>query len=317
MKTLLTAILISVSFINLSFSQNYLPVLKDSISWNVVSSTLNFGQGGITRKTKAFTIDDYEFNFDNHIYRALSIDGNISHNYYFREDSFEQKIYAYSTADSMEFLVYDFSIDSIGDTFTPSVFFEGNFSSSWPTYTVTSINTIQTFGVKRKKIVLETDDWCLQMCPEQITWVEGIGSEYSFNYFDQYMNWSFLDGARHYVICAFRNGKKIYTINSTSDICWEESTSIEELANAINLKVFPNPVSDILKIEFNLTEGEILEIDITDILGRKVKTIANSNLIRKGFNKLKINTSDWPSGTYFIILKHSNGLLSKSIIRSN
>jgi len=310
MKTFLATLILFFTSFHFSFCQNYLPIFKDSISWNIHAFALNFSQGGTIDRTKVFNSDTSTIVIQDKKYRILSRNTE----YFFREDTLSQKIYVTTLSDPKEYLVYDFSIDSIGDLFTPPVFFDGKFSNDWPTYIVTKIDTVFQNGVNRKRIQMKTDEWCEQKCPDWIVWLEGVGSEYSINYFDQYMNWSFLDGPRHSVICMFRDTNKIYSSNN-QDICWIESSSTNELHEVIDMNIYPNPVSDIIKIEFELTKGDIFKIEIMDILGKPIETITDGSLIRRGFHDFEINTSNWSSGTYFIVIRHTNGRFSEKIIR--
>lgn len=57
------------------------------------------------------------------------------------------------------------------------------------------------------------------------------------------------------------------------------------------LNVYPNPVSDILNIEYDLP---ISQIKVVDLLGRNVKELSNSNAI---------NVTDLSAGTYLLVIR--------------
>lgn len=74
---------------------------------------------------------------------------------------------------------------------------------------------------------------------------------------------------------------------------------------ANNLKTFPNPVSDYLIIEdHDMINAEIL---ITNLMGQ----IMPLNGIKQD-KQYRVNTNDWPPGSYFIILKNKEGVPIKS-----
>ena len=63
-----------------------------------------------------------------------------------------------------------------------------------------------------------------------------------------------------------------------------------------DIKLYPNPVSEILNIQ---TDLEIVECTIFNVMGQKIRTINNSKTI---------NCSELKSGMYFLEIKHSNGI---------
>ena len=75
-------------------------------------------------------------------------------------------------------------------------------------------------------------------------------------------------------------------------------TSVEELTQN-TFSFFPNPASNVLNIKANET---IEALTITDMSGRVIKTINNSNV-----NQAKVDVSDLTSGVYFIQVV-SNGV---------
>ena len=77
----------------------------------------------------------------------------------------------------------------------------------------------------------------------------------------------------------------------------------EELSSVI--QIYPNPAKELVIIAINLKEKAPTEIFITDIMGNKIKTIANSGL-NVGDNQLTWNASDTPSGIYFVNVSIGN-----------
>ena len=78
-----------------------------------------------------------------------------------------------------------------------------------------------------------------------------------------------------------------FTINIVSD------ASVKPL-NLANLSVYPNPVSDMLNINYN---ENITKLTIYDVAGRSVKSIATNNSMNS------INISDLKSGTYLLSIE--------------
>ncbi len=85
--------------------------------------------------------------------------------------------------------------------------------------------------------------------------------------------------------------------------------------NAIGLAVYPNPVDDILNIDFNMPELRNYNLEITDILGNKVynKNEVKSNSL---LNHHSVDTKNWNSGTYILKVSYDNQIISKTFVIS-
>ncbi len=78
-----------------------------------------------------------------------------------------------------------------------------------------------------------------------------------------------------------------------------------------NVKIFPNPVTDELNIGFN--NKYFVSFEIVDISGKTV----HSSIIKKSENSIKLDTSQWNIGFYFILLKDVNGNIDmKKIVKA-
>ncbi len=91
------------------------------------------------------------------------------------------------------------------------------------------------------------------------------------------------------------------SIQTWSDIILineDTSTGITKIETLNNLKLYPNPVKDILNIEFNSTKNNQANIQIVSYTG---KIISNENVnILMGNNSISIATSNLNSGIYFV-----------------
>ncbi len=75
-------------------------------------------------------------------------------------------------------------------------------------------------------------------------------------------------------------------------------TEIEDLDVLVNLKLFPNPSSEILNIQFeSFSEGEVILV-IVDSQGRLIKR----DVIVPPMTLKQINMQDIPAGTYYLRL---------------
>ncbi len=68
---------------------------------------------------------------------------------------------------------------------------------------------------------------------------------------------------------------------------------------------YPNPIQTTTTIEFEIQESNTVELNVYDILGRKVKSIENKFLV-KGKHRYVLDFSNLPSGLYFYRLSIGN-----------
>jgi hypothetical protein len=90
--------------------------------------------------------------------------------------------------------------------------------------------------------------------------------------------------------------------------------STEDVENVITYGVYPNPISasQTLMADFNLVNAGAVSIEMFDILGNKVKTVAN-DYFTSGEHKLDINISDLAPGMYIYTVKAGNAVSSKKV----
>ncbi len=86
------------------------------------------------------------------------------------------------------------------------------------------------------------------------------------------------------------------------DVC----SAIEEV-NASQIELFPNPSEGVLNIVFPFNDACVLSIYSAD--GRLLQNIED----QKG-QQIVLNTTDWPSGLYFVRILHNNTILNKRFI---
>ncbi|KAB1071361.1 T9SS type A sorting domain-containing protein [Tamlana haliotis] len=95
------------------------------------------------------------------------------------------------------------------------------------------------------------------------------------------------------------NGE-LYALSKQNGKIWrikgERTLSTDAIAEATEVKVFPNPVKDVLNIKWNNSFQGNAEISIVNQLGQSIKTIN-----AKSFSgRVQVSLSDLPSGLYLV-----------------
>ncbi len=88
----------------------------------------------------------------------------------------------------------------------------------------------------------------------------------------------------------------------TEQVIIEPTSGVQNIANA-DLKIYPNPVKEILNIE---TEAKQFTVEIYNIIGK---------LVTKKVNTKQISVVDLPAGIYMLKFKTNKGVITKKIIK--
>ena len=94
-----------------------------------------------------------------------------------------------------------------------------------------------------------------------------------------------------------------YAGNSATSIpitdCWIElTTEIENSEKYESFKLFPNPASESLALEFYSNREQLIKINITDVLSRTIVKINKE--VHVGHNTIQVTTEKLTAGTYFV-----------------
>jgi len=90
---------------------------------------------------------------------------------------------------------------------------------------------------------------------------------------------------------------------------------VDEPEEAITMSVYPNPVTDITTIRYQMPDAGYRMMELFTISGMKVMSFA-SEYISQGEHELAIDVNDLPTGVYFIRLQSGNhAVVQKLIIR--
>ena len=217
-----------------------------------------------------------------------------------REDTSTRKIYIIKPNDTLEKLIYDFSLN-IGDTVT----FFNNVTGFCQKGILDSIDYIEINNVCTKRYFLKdsllNEGWL-------DVWIEGIGSQHGLIYPGVF----FVDYGPYfglwYVI------KNQDTIFQNTDIiqCF---TNIQEnkFLQTNGICLYPNPIiNDGFNLSFQTHEPTFIQIKLYDYLGREV-LFMNENK-QQGVYKKYMPTNNLPPGLYFLTVTINEKICSNKII---
>ena len=130
---------------------------------------------------------------------------------------------------------------------------------------------------------------------------------------------------RHYTEYKWlAKGQKNPVLNITSDtegllVTYTDSVRLEyEYINEGNIKnksfkVYPNPASTEILVEFNIVKPGIGDIAIIDMTGKCwFKNTAESFI--HGVNRKKILLEDVPEGNYIVVIRMNSNVLARKIV---
>lgn len=201
-----------------------------------------------------------------------------------------RKIYYYSIDSLNEFLLYDFN-KQLGDTvFHPY----GVYNGIQDTLIVQQIDSILCADGNYHKIWYFTGTGCAS------PWIEGVGSQ--INLLAPPYFCSVSGGIR--LNCFINDSNLVYSYPGTACI-----TSIEDLETDIrSLKIFPNPTTDLIKVEkyFSVEKNS----------GYKIRNIAGQIIQENIIIPTEINIKEFANGTYFISFENNGKIATRKFIKN-
>ncbi len=87
-----------------------------------------------------------------------------------------------------------------------------------------------------------------------------------------------------------------------------DNTGVNELLSQANISLYPNPVSDLLSIDFQQYTKEVVQLSIIDLTG---KLVHNSTLSQQNNS---ISVDQLPQGVYFVNLRNGEMASTHKIV---
>lgn len=99
-----------------------------------------------------------------------------------------------------------------------------------------------------------------------------------------------------------------------ASVYFGDATGVEDLKGTVSvLSCYPNPVADVLYIDFNLTQSDDLQLYITDMMGKVSMTRHLGQLIT-GKHSYTVETANLSKGMHTISIQSGEGVISRRIV---
>ncbi len=217
---------------------------------------------------------------------------------YVHEDSQTGALFFYNQFERSQSTVFNMSL-SIGDSITFRKNGCGDFQNN-ATH-AKEINVKQNEG--RKEIIF---DWTFGggiIC-DTLKFIEGVGPNASLFWLVK-PEFPFIGFA--YKVCRMMKEDTLaYPLSGNVDFC-EESTSIPTFILAHDVLIYPNPIDDIINLEFEKPFTKAVTFQVYDALGRKVL----SRFLDVSSGKCSVSMKAYNTGMYYYSLS-----IEGSIIKS-
>jgi hypothetical protein len=217
-----------------------------------------------------------------------------------REDTLTGKVFAISSGNTIEHLLYDFSL-AINDTATV-------FPLSFPPWSgpvlikVERIDSIQVSGKYQKRLKIRGVN---QNTGMDEYWIEGIGS--TFGIFNSGITGIIVPDIYYpTLLCFEKDGATVYHNPNFTD-CYEKSpVGIEDIELASQVSIYPNPANSFIEIESDQ------EIRFYHLFSSNGKMMMDGNVGKKSF---AIDLTGLPKGIYILNVRTAKSVVVKKIIK--
>ncbi len=107
---------------------------------------------------------------------------------------------------------------------------------------------------------------------------------------------------------------RLISVDTDGQTMVSKIVSVERRTGKLNIaNVFPNPTNGILNINFENIETGIVQLFVTDLLGRQILT--SSIEATEGMNTTNLDVSNIAAGTYFITLDNGVSKITKRVVK--
>ena len=125
-----------------------------------------------------------------------------------------------------------------------------------------------------------------------------------------------------------KNGKRVndpwptpfassgFDLDAVGVVYQQTPESVEELETAIQLDIYPNPITQTSVVQIVLNTPQVLSIDVIDITGRQMAVVEEKMVVQKS-NTLLLNSLNLKDGIYFLRVVTGTSSVTKKIMIAN
>ena len=132
-----------------------------------------------------------------------------------------------------------------------------------------------------------------------------------FDICQQWRDWEegFSDGMRRVenpgAIYACTHGRGIWRADKLLSV--QEPIELNYIKEDLStIAVYPNPTSDFANVTFAVNKSNNVTIELYDLNGKLVKSVINNNTLNSGQHNISFDVTDFPLGTYIVLVKTDN-----------
>lgn len=114
-----------------------------------------------------------------------------------------------------------------------------------------------------------------------------------------------------YRAVAWNVGDTVWGASKTFKI--SSGTAINENKNMLVFNIFPNPIKELLQVDFTINQNSNTVINLISLDGKIIRTLFD-NQLPEGVNTLQLNVNECKAGVYFLQINTNNNNSYKKII---
>ena len=108
-------------------------------------------------------------------------------------------------------------------------------------------------------------------------------------------------------ITGWGNNLYLDNINITNIVATEELTEVSDI------RLFPNPAKESVRVTFDLEASKQLQVEVFNAVGQRVQNLGTSNF-NTGRNQFEVNASDLSNGVYFLRIYNADKELNRRFV---
>lgn len=305
--------------------QDYIPV-KPAAGSAVNSIYLQEGKYSATTNT---VVLGNTYKRMSHVYFSPGFPQNLLIGF-IREDTIARKVYFLEKNTTSEVTLYDFSLTqgSVTNLNFPDSF--GDFPAG--SYTVTTADSTMTRVGYRKRLKL------IGPSTDTLIHIESIGSIIHPLYLYQSyygpgqfsFGWSSTcsypyglglackesDNQKFFQSCTYDlalMSSCIYEYDSCN--YYNSCSGIKESISNIKHRIMPNPATDMVNLEIDLDNEALINVDLYDVYGRKIKTLYMGKILNDN-KTISLNISSFENGYYFLKIYNKDFSINHPLVIS-